>query len=525
MLVTERAPAQRLARSTIVVMAATLASTGLGFAREVIIARFFGASWDLDAFLAAVVVPTILFGVFNGALLSALVPIFAGYVSTGRDADAARLAFTLVVILSLVLAVAATVGWIFAPYYVPLIVHFPHDHLAVTVEMTRWLLPMIVVTSLSGVVAALLNAHARFGASALQGLALNAAVIAAVELGFSRYGAGTLVVGTVAGYCAQLAIQVPAFLALVGVRPRIDLHHPGIKRVLETLVPVAVGSAAGQVALLFDRFFASGLSVGSISGMNYATKIVGFPQQLFVAALATVIFPVFAGQFANRNRPAIRRIIALSLQMVIFCTVPSALGLIMLAGPIVRTLLERGAFTPEVTVLCASLLPYVAAGLVALAANVVLTRCAFACGQARLTVAASVLTVAVNVALSILWLPSLGARGLLLANTVSQTLQTVILGLIVWRVLGGFDALSVGRSFLKILGCSSIMVAALLVVQSFEPPVTSGELPRIVSLGEHLAFATAVFLGLARLFDSEEVHLAITLFIRRQRPRELVPLP
>ena len=69
------------------------------------------------------------------------------------------------------------------------------------------------------------------------------------------------------------------------------------------------------------------------------------------------------------------------------------------------------------------------------------------------------------------------------------------------------------------------MVAALLVVQSFEPPVTSGELPRIVSLGEHLAFAAAVFLGLARLFDSEEVHLAITLFVRRRRPRELLPLP
>ena len=103
--------------------------------------------------------------------------------------------------------------------------------------------------------------------------------------------------------------------------------------------------------------------------MNYATKIVGFPQQLFVTAVATVIFPIFAGQFANRNRHAIRRSIAVSLQMVIFCTVPSALGLIMLAGPIVRTLFERGAFTPEATVLCASLLPYAAAGLVALAAT------------------------------------------------------------------------------------------------------------------------------------------------------------
>jgi putative peptidoglycan lipid II flippase len=508
----------------VLVMFATLASSLLGFGREVVTARFFGASSDLDAFLAALVVPTILFGVFNGALVSALVPIFAGYVSTGRSAEAARLTCTLIVVIAAILAIAAGVGWVFAPYYVPVILHFPHDRLALTVEMTRRLLPMIVATSLSGVVAALLNAHHRFGAAALGGVALNAAVILAVELGFRQYGAGALVIGTVLGYFAQLALVLPALFSLAGFRWAVDLRHPGIKQVLGALGPVAVGSAAGQIALFFDRFFASGLSVGSISGMNYAVKIVGFPQQLFVTAIATVIFPLFASQFANRNRPAMRRSIATSLQLVIFCTVPSALGLIMLAGSIVRALFERGAFTPEDTLLCASLLPYASAGLVALAANVVLTRCTFACGQARLTVAASVVTVALNVVLSIVWLPTLGARGLLLANTVSQTLQTIALAVIAWRLVGGFDALAVGRSFLKILGCSAIMVAALLVVQSFEPPAVPGELPRIVSLCEHLAFGAAVFLGLARLFDSAEVHLAIGLIIRRQRPPELVSL-
>ena len=507
------------------VMSATLASTGLGFAREVVIARYFGASGELDAFLAALVVPTILFGVFNGALVSALVPIFAGYVSTNRGTEANRLACTLILSVSIVLAAAAIVGWIFAPYYVPLIVHFPQAQLAVTVEMTRWLLPMIVATSVYGIIAALLNAYGRFGAAALGGAVLNAAVIAAVESGFSRYGAATLVAGTVLGYFAQLVLMLPPFLALDHLRWTIDLTHPGIKRVLDTLGPVTVGSAAGQIALFFDRFFASGLNVGSISGMNYAVKIVGFPQQLFVTAIATVIFPVFAGQFANRNGHAMRRSIATSLQLVLFCTVPSALGLIMLAGPIVRTLFERGAFTPEATVLCASLLPYASAGLIALAANVVLTRCTFACGHARLTVATSVATVVLNVILSIVWLPTLGARGLLLANTLSQTLQTIVLGCIVWRIVGGFDALGVGRSFLKVLGCSTMMVAALLVVQSFEPPVGSGELSRIVSLGEHLAFGAAVFLGLARLFDAQEVHLAIALILRRRRPREFAPLP
>lgn len=524
-IVEDRAPARKLARSTLLVMGATLTSTILGFAREVVVARYFGASWQLDAFLAALVVPTILFGVFNGALVSALVPIFSDYVATGREDDANRLATTLFVAIGIMLGCSAALGWWFAPYYMPLFVHFSHARLALTVEITRLMIPTIVATSLSGVIAARLNASRRFGAAALQGVALNIAIIGFVVIGFSRYGLTALVFGTVIGFIGQVVVQLPAFLSIVGVRWRLDFRHPAVARVLDALGPIAIGSAAGQIALFFDRYFASGLSEGTISGMNYAVKVVGFPQQLFVTAIATVIFPVFAYQFANNNHKAMRRSIATGLQLVIFLTVPSALGLIMLAGPIVRTLFERGAFTPEATVLCATLLPYAAAGLVALAANVVLTRCTFACGLVRPTVLISVASVLVNIILSIAWLPSLGARGLLLANTISQTLQTVALGWITYRAVGGFNLIAIGSSALKIMGCSAIMVGALLMVQSFEPSIAGGELARIVSLGEHLGFGAAVFLSLARLSNSEEVHLAITLLVRRQRPRDLVPLP
>ncbi|MFN2459917.1 MAG: murein biosynthesis integral membrane protein MurJ [Candidatus Velthaea sp.] len=524
-VVARPAPAtRRLARSTVLVMAVTLASTSLGFAREVVFAKFFGASWQLDSYLAAAVVPTILFGVFNGALVSALVPIFSDYLATDREAEAWRLGWTLIVGVTVTLTVAAALGSWLAPAYVPLFWRFHGEQLQTTIEMTRWLMPSIVATSLSGIIAAMLNAHQRFAAAALQGVALNVVVISIVVAGFGRYGVMALVAGTLAGYFAQVAVQVPALIAAGGFHPVVDLNHPGLRRLTEVLGPIAIGSAAGQLALFFDRLFASGLSEGSISGMNYAVKVVGFPQQIFVTAIATVIFPIFASQFARRNRVAMRRSIATGLQMVVFLTLPSALELIVLAGPIVRTLFERGAFSPEATVLCASLLPYAAAGLVALAANVILTRCIFACGEVAQPIAMSVLSVVLNVVLSLLWLPSLGARGLLLANAVSQTLQTVALGVIAWRLLGGFNVVAIVRSFLKVFGCSAIMVAALVAVQSFEPPITGGDLARIVSLGEHLAFGAAIFLALARLFDSDEVHLAIALLLRRERPRDLIPL-
>jgi putative peptidoglycan lipid II flippase len=505
-------------------MTATLGSTLLGFTREVVTARFFGASWQLDVFLSASAMTTILFGVFNGALTSALVPIFSDYIATDRERDGWRLASTLLIGVTAVLAILATLGWLFAPLYVPLFARFPADRLPTAIAMTRWLMPTIFATSLAGIVASMLNAYQRFFAAALQGVAANVIIIVAVSAGFSRYGIYAMVFGAVLGLFAQLLVQLPSFLALGRFRPAFDLRHPGLPRVLEMLGPIAIGSAAGQLALLCDRYFASGLAEGSIAGMNYAVKVVGFPQQIFVAAIATVIFPVFASQFATRNRAAMRRSISTGLRMVIFLALPSALGLVALATPIVRTLFQRGAFGPDATQLCASLLPYAAAGLVALAANVVLTRCTFACGEVRRPIAVAVLTVIVNVVLSVVWLPTLGARGLLLANAVSQTAQMVALAYIAWRLLGGFSVMPIVQSLLKVFSCSAIMYAALILVQTFEQQQPATGFANAVELGEHLLFGTAIFLGLARLVDSDELHLALDLLFRRA-PRDLVPLP
>jgi len=504
-------------------MSATLGSTLLGFAREVVTARYFGASWQLDVFLSASAMTTILFGVFNGALTSALVPIFSDYLATDREREGWRLASTLIITVTLALVVLATLGWLLAPVYVPLFARFPADRLPTAVAMTRWLMPTIFATSLAGIVASMLNAYQRFFAAAMQGVAANILIIGTVSIGFSHYGIYAIVFGAVLGLFAQLLVQLPAFLAIGKFRPVFDLRHPGLRRVLEMLGPIAIGSAAGQLALFCDRFFASGLAEGSIAGMNYAVKVVGFPQQIFVSAIATVIFPVFASQFATQNRAAMRRSISTGLRMVVFLALPSALGLIALATPIVRVLFERGAFGPDATQLCAALLPYAAAGLVALAANVVLTRCTFACGEVRKPIAVSVLTVVVNIVLSVVWLPTMGARGLLLANAVSQTLQMFALVWIVWQLLGGFSVMPIVRSLLKVFGCSSIMFSALIIVQIFERPEGSSAFAHAVTLGEHLLFGAAIFLALARLVDSDELHLAINLLIRRTPP-DLVPL-
>jgi putative peptidoglycan lipid II flippase len=338
-----------------------------------------------------------------------------------------------------------------------------------------------------------------------------------------KLGIFALVLGTALGLAVQLLVQMPAVLRSGMYYPVIDTKHPGLKKIWMMLGPIVIGSAAGQIALFFDRFFASSLSPGYMAGMNYAVKLVGFPLQIFAAAIAAVIFPLLASQFAASNRAGIRRSVVMGLRMVNFITIPSVCGLVVLAGPIVSTLFERGNFQPTATQLCAGLLPYAAVGLIATAANVVLTRCCFACKETRLTVAISLLTVLINVVLSILWLPSLGARGLLLANSVSQTVQAVLLFALVWHLLKELDWRTLLTSAARITGCAAVMVGSLHWIAALGAvPQDTLESRGWYLLGQ-LAIGGLAFIGAAMLVRVEEMRIAVRMILEKFERRVLSP--
>jgi len=490
-------------------MGATFASTLLGFLREVVSARYYGTRWEMDTFLAAATIPTILFGVFNGALVSALVPTFSEYLAHRREEEAWRLASTVLNMLAIVLTSCAVLGFFTARWYVPLIAHgFPAPQMTVAIQMTQMLMPSIVAVSLSGVLSAMLNAYHRFRAAALVGVAVNAVTIACVVIFAHKLGIYALVIGTVFGLTAQMLVQLPSFLSIGKYRPTIDLHHPGLAKIWRLLGPIIVGSAAGQLALFFDRFFASTLAPGYIAGMNYATKLVNFPQQIFAAAIATVIFPLLAAQFARENRRGVARSVVTGLRLVNFITIPSVCALMMLAHPMVQALFERGTFQASATDLTASLLPYSAIGLVALAANVVLTRCCFACRETIWPVTISVVTVVVNVLLSLVWLPSLGARGLLLANSLSQSMQAVLLLMVIGRLVSGIDWAALILSSGKVVVSSLAMLAALGWIGALGVTPEATLASRAWFLFGQIAIGGTVFIAVARMLGVEELDLA-----------------
>ena len=205
----------------------------------------------------------------------------------------------------------------------------------------------------------------------------------------------------------------------------------------------------------------------------------------------------------------------MGLRLVNFITIPSVCALIALARPMVATLFERGEFRETATDLCSGLLPYAASGLVGLAACIVLTRCCFACKETRWTVAISVFTVVLNVALSLAWLGPLGARGLLLANSVSQWVQALLLFALVWRLANGLDWKTILWSGARICVCAGIMMSALFWINALGAHVEHDLASRAWYLIGEVAIGAFVFVGAARLFGVEELAIASRMILAK----------
>jgi putative peptidoglycan lipid II flippase len=497
-------------------MGVSMSSAVLAFVLQVITARFYGTRFEMDAFLNASTIPIVLFGVFNGAVVAALVPTFSDYMSGGKNEEVCTLGSTVINLLLLVMTGLAIIGWFLAPLYVPIFARgFPPAEQRLVTEMVRWLLPSIVATSVSGVCTAQLNSHHRFIASALVTVVLNIVTIGAVLVLHQRLGIFALVLGSVIGTFCQLLVQLRSIIRNRLYRFVIDLRHPGLARAWSLIVPVAIGSGASQINLAFDRYFASTLKVGSTAAIGYTAKLSQLPIQIVAGAIATVIFPLLAQHFAGGNRAEMRRSISLGIRMLGFVVVPCAVGLAALAYPVISTLFERGAFGPAATAVCVALVPFACIQMVANSYVTVLGRACYACKEARLAVCISIGAVTLNVVLSAIWLSTLGARGLMLANGIAGLLAVIFQLLLLQRLIGRFEWKPIVSSMARIVLASVAMAVIVQIILHRIGRVPGSIGIRAAVLVGLLAIASLTYLGTSRLLGTTELGLLFAMVARK----------
>jgi putative peptidoglycan lipid II flippase len=244
---------------------------------------------------------------------------------------------------------------------------------------------------------------------------------------------------------------------------------------------------------------------GNIAAMQYATKVVGFPQQLFAVAIATVIFPILSAQFASNELPSLRVTASAGLRMTALITMPAALSLIVLAQPIISVLFERGAFTYGDLVRTAGAMQFYAIGLIGLAASILLTRCFFAMRDSRTPVIVASSVMVLNVVVSALLVHPFGVNGLASANSLASLAEAAILYFVLRRRIGASDDELAGGSMFRIVFASMAMALAGYFINGILWHDAGTIWQHIATLAVDIVTSGAVFLGVGTLLRVKEL--------------------
>lgn len=421
----------------------TLLSRILGFVRDAVIARVFGAGLVTDAFVVAFKLPNLLRRLFaEGAFSQAFVPILAEYRTRLGENATHQLVNRVATLLFLVLALVAALGVIGAP--VVIMVSAPGfsstpDKFALTVELTRIVFPYILFMSLVALAAGVMNTWSRFMLPAFTPVLLNVAMILAAAFAAPWFDPPikALAWGAFLGGVMQLGLMWYG-LKRLGMLPRWDWapHDPGVRRVLKLMAPAALGVSVAQVSLLINNIFASFMETGSVSWLYFADRLMEFPTGMLGVALGTILLPSLAKHHADNDPAEYSKLLDWGLRMTLLLAAPAAVALGVVAIPLIATLFHYGAFTArDVDMTRLALVAY-AVGLVGLILVKVLAPGFYARQNIKTPVKIALLTLCATQAMNavFVWGLGLGHAGLALSISLAACLNASILYLTLRRL-------------------------------------------------------------------------------------------
>jgi putative peptidoglycan lipid II flippase len=523
-------PREPIVRDAGVAGAATLASRILGLARDQVLAAFFGAGNEMDAFVVAFRIPNLVRDLFaEGAMSAAFVPTFTRELALNGKPDAWRLGNNVLNTLLLTTGAVVAAGIVFAR---PLVEAYAGDFarvpgkLDLTVQLTRVTLPFLTMVAVAAAAMGMLNSLRHYFVPALSPAMFNVATIVGAfalvplmpRLGWPPIMAVAL--AALAGGLGQIAIQWPA-LHREGFRyaPVFAPRDPALRRVLLLMGPGTIGLAATQVNLFVNTLLATSQGTGAASWLTYAFRLMYLPIGLFGVSIGTAVLPAVSRHATLGDTAGIRRTVSRGMAMMLTLNVPATLGLMVLATPIVELLFERGHFTPADTAATAAAVRLYAIGLAGYSAVRITSPTFYAIGESRLPVIVSVAVIVVNIVASVVLARALGFQGLALGTSIAAIVNAAALVWLLRRRLEGLDERRLLLTLLKVLAAATIMSVATLVIQYAMGRAMPGThlTTRAIRLASSIGGGLATLAMTAKLLRVDELDEATAMILGQVR--------
>ena len=445
-------------KTAFILMMITILSKVFGFVRDITLSYFYGTTNISDAYLISQTIPTAIFGFIGAGITTGYIPMYTSIEKMKGSEEGNRYTNNLIHILIVLCTVIVVFGFIFTEPLVKLFASgFEGETLQMAVRFTKINLVGIYFTGLISVFTGFLQFKGNYVVPALIGFPMNIFVIVSIYLSTYR-DINVLVIGTVLGTIFQFLLLYP-FARKKGYRYRwiFDIKDPYIVKMAYIALPIIIGVSVNQINVLVDRTLASSIIEGGITALDYASKLNGFIQGIFVLSISTAMYPLISRMGAERNTDGFKKTVSEAISIVNLLVIPATIGAMVFAKPIVILLFNRGAFDAKAIELTSEALFFYSVGMVGFGLRDVLSRAFYSLQDTKTPAINAGIAMIINVILNIILSRFLGIGGLAFATSISAIICTVLLFISLRKKVGAFGMKAITISFVKITSASLLM--------------------------------------------------------------------
>jgi putative peptidoglycan lipid II flippase len=498
-----------------IIFTANIVAFFLGYVRDVLIVKNFGASFITDAWYIASNVPEFLFKfLLFGTLGATFIPIFVEYLTKKEEHEAWEVASSVINCSALVLAGLAALGILFSSQLVFLFAPgFDHKTHILATRLTQIILPLLFIFAAGGLLGGIYRAYYKYLLPSLTST-INVVILIVFILMFSQtWGIFSVAWGTVAGYMVSFALLV-VFLAIYKkpYKFRINLRHPAIKEIFILMIPLIGAEVIGKGIGVVDRIFCSFLENGAITALNLANRIVAIPVTFFSTTIAVVVFPVLAQHTAANDKKDFFKTLIFSVKMSLLVIAPCVAGIIVLGKPLIRLFFEHGKFGVEATEITWQALFFLSWGLIAFSLRPILARACYALKKNWMLFRYELIGFTLNFVLDYILVKYLGIAGIALATTIVVSITVLYLLYMVGREMDRINIKEIVLFSYKVILTAVIMGGwCYLLFYYLKGFLFSDSVALVLNLFLTIFSSGVVYFAILKIFKLEELTVLWTI--------------
>lgn len=437
----------------------------LAFFREVLIATKFGLNSETDAFFVALTAIGFFTAFITSSIKTTMVPVLMNVESNKGKLEKIYHTNNILNIVLIFSPVIILFGWFLAPYIIRIIAYgFHGSQFILAVELLRLGIPVVLFAGVVGVFRGFLQSESRFFETAADQLPLNLINIIYLFFGASFFGVKGLMIASLFAATSQILLQMVTLRTTkYKYKFVLNFRDEYIKKNFAMVPPVLIGLAFDDINKIIDRSLASTLIEGSISALNYATKINYLILGVFISAISTLVFPTLSKKANIDNLNPFKDVVRAGINIVLLITIPAAVGMMILSEPIVQVVLERGHFDKYATHMTAGAVVFYSIGLVGTSLIIFLQKVFFSLQDSKTPMIGSIIGVIINICLNFILIGSLGHRGLALATSIASIITSIYLLSMLKSKIGSYKHKFIIICLVKTV-CASLIMGGIVYI-------------------------------------------------------------